>query len=114
MRVGRAVLAGDAAHACNPCGGMGLTTGVIDAVKLIEVLTAVIQKKRDETVLDFYAEERRRVFTEITSPIATGYKRQRQAHAGLGTCHGGRRISAPTADRWRCAHLPPSLPASCK
>ncbi len=49
FRVGRALLAGDAAHACNPCGGMGLTTGVIDAMAAADALTAVIQKRRDES-----------------------------------------------------------------
>jgi 2-polyprenyl-6-methoxyphenol hydroxylase-like FAD-dependent oxidoreductase len=76
FRVGRALLAGDAAHACNPCGGMGLTTGVIDAMAAADVLTAVIQKRRDESVLDFYSTERRRVFREVSSPLATEFKRR--------------------------------------
>ena len=75
FRVGRALLAGDAAHACNPCGGMGLTTGVIDADALIQVLGAVIEGRADESVLDFYADERRRVFREVTTNLATNYKR---------------------------------------
>ena len=32
MRVGRALLAGDAAHATNPTGGFGLTGGLFDAL----------------------------------------------------------------------------------
>ena len=76
FRVGRALLAGDAAHACNPCGGMGLTTGVIDADALIAVLAAVIEGRVRDDVLDFYATERRRVFQEVTSPVATNFKRQ--------------------------------------
>src|SRR5690606_34472096 len=76
FRVGRVLLAGDAAHACNPCGGMGLTGGVIDSRALVEVLTAVIAGKADESVLDFYSTERRRVFREVTSPIATQYKQR--------------------------------------
>ena len=76
FRVGRALLAGDAAHACNPCGGMGLTTGVIDADAAIAVMAAVIEGRAGEDVLDFYANERRRVFVEVTSPIATNFKRQ--------------------------------------
>jgi 2-polyprenyl-6-methoxyphenol hydroxylase-like FAD-dependent oxidoreductase len=75
FRVGRALLAGDAAHACNPCGGMGLTTGVIDADALIAVLAAVIEGRAPDSVLDFYAEERKRVFQEVTSPLATNFKR---------------------------------------
>ncbi|MEI9989134.1 MAG: FAD-dependent oxidoreductase [Rhizomicrobium sp.] len=75
FRVGRALLAGDAAHACNPCGGLGLTTGVIDADCLIAVLSAVIEGRAGEDVLDFYATERKRVFHEVTSPLATNFKR---------------------------------------
>jgi len=76
FRVGRALLAGDAAHVCNPCGGMGLTTGVIDAMQLVDYLSSVVLKRRDESVLDYYAAERRRVYLEVTSPIATGFKQQ--------------------------------------
>jgi 2-polyprenyl-6-methoxyphenol hydroxylase-like FAD-dependent oxidoreductase len=75
LRVGRVLLAGDAAHVCNPCGGMGLTTGLMDARALIEALGAVIHGTAGESVLDFYARERRRVFLEITTPAATEYKR---------------------------------------
>ena len=75
FRVGRVLLAGDAAHVCNPCGGMGLTTGLMDANALMDALGAVINGKADEAVLDFYETERRRVFLEVTSPSATEYKR---------------------------------------
>ena len=76
FRVGRVLLAGDAAHACNPCGGMGLTGGVIDSAALVQVLSTVIGGRADESVLDFYSTERRRVFREVTSPIASEYKRR--------------------------------------
>jgi 2-polyprenyl-6-methoxyphenol hydroxylase-like FAD-dependent oxidoreductase len=76
FRVGRVLLAGDAAHVCNPCGGMGLTSGIIDADALIKVLGAVLDGRAGDEVLDFYAEERRRVFREVVSPIATSFKRQ--------------------------------------
>jgi 2-polyprenyl-6-methoxyphenol hydroxylase-like FAD-dependent oxidoreductase len=75
FRVGRALLAGDAAHVCNPCGGMGLTTGVIDAMAVVDTLSAVIAKRAPDSVLDFYSQERRRVFLEVTSPLASNFKR---------------------------------------
>ena len=75
FRVGRVLLAGDAAHVCNPCGGMGLTTGVMDASAMIDALGAVINDRMDESVLDFYAADRLRVFREFSSPSATEYKR---------------------------------------
>jgi 2-polyprenyl-6-methoxyphenol hydroxylase-like FAD-dependent oxidoreductase len=76
FRVGRVLLAGDAAHVCNPCGGMGLTSGIIDADALVRVLDAVVDGRAGDEALDFYAEERRRVFREVVSPIATSFKRQ--------------------------------------
>ena len=76
FRTGRVLLAGDAAHVCNPCGGMGLTGGVIDAAALIDALAAVCAGRAPESVLDFYAAERRRVFLEVSSPIATDFKRR--------------------------------------
>ncbi len=75
FRVGRVLLAGDAAHACNPCGGLGLTGGVIDADALSDTLGAVIAGRAAEPVLDFYAAERKRVFVEVTSPMSTNFKR---------------------------------------
>jgi 2-polyprenyl-6-methoxyphenol hydroxylase-like FAD-dependent oxidoreductase len=75
FRVGRVLLAGDAAHVCNPCGGMGLTTGVMDANALIDALSAVIDGRAGESILDFYGADRLRVFREFSSPAATEYKR---------------------------------------
>jgi 2-polyprenyl-6-methoxyphenol hydroxylase-like FAD-dependent oxidoreductase len=75
FRVGRVLLAGDAAHACNPCGGLGLTGGVLDADMLSDALGAVITGRAREDVLDFYAAERRRVFLKVTSPMSTNFKR---------------------------------------
>lgn len=42
---------------------------------MIDALGAVIAGQADESVLDFYEEERRRVFLEFSSPAATEYKR---------------------------------------
>lgn len=75
FRVGRVLLAGDAAHACNPCGGLGLTGGVLDADMLSDALGAVIAGRTGEDILDFYSRERRRVFLEVTSPMSTNFKR---------------------------------------
>jgi 2-polyprenyl-6-methoxyphenol hydroxylase-like FAD-dependent oxidoreductase len=75
FRVGRVLLAGDAAHACNPCGGLGLTGGVIDADCLSDALGAVINRTVEEDVLTFYSDERRRVFLEVSSPMSINFKR---------------------------------------
>lgn len=71
FRDGRVLLAGDAAHACNPCGGFGLTSGLLDAVALGYPLAAVMLGRAEEAILDRYAAERRQVFLERTSPTAT-------------------------------------------
>ncbi|WP_300643678.1 FAD-dependent monooxygenase [Nocardioides sp.] len=75
FRLGRVLLAGDAAHITNPVGGLGLTGGFLDSFVLTEALAAVIHGTADEAVLDRYAEERRRVFLEVASPAATANKR---------------------------------------
>jgi 3-(3-hydroxy-phenyl)propionate hydroxylase/6-hydroxy-3-succinoylpyridine 3-monooxygenase len=74
-RVGRVVLAGDAAHATNPTGGFGLTGGLFDTFVLYEALAAVIHGDVGDDVLNRYSDERRRVFLEYSSPRATENKR---------------------------------------
>jgi 3-(3-hydroxy-phenyl)propionate hydroxylase len=75
MRVGRALLAGDAAHATNPTGGFGLTGGLFDAFALVDTLSAVIRDGAGDELLDEWADERRRIFLELASPAATRMKR---------------------------------------
>jgi 2-polyprenyl-6-methoxyphenol hydroxylase-like FAD-dependent oxidoreductase len=75
LRVGRVLLAGDAAHATNPCGGLGLTTGVWTAMILSDLLGAVLRSEESDAILDRYCQERRRIFWEITSPGASENKR---------------------------------------
>jgi 2-polyprenyl-6-methoxyphenol hydroxylase-like FAD-dependent oxidoreductase len=75
LRIGRVLLAGDAAHATNPCGGLGLTTGLWTGMILSDLLAAVLRGEESESILDRYSAERRRVFWEITSPGASENKR---------------------------------------
>ncbi|MFC5502688.1 FAD-dependent oxidoreductase [Lysinimonas soli] len=74
FRVGRVLLAGDAAHITNPVGGLGLTGGFLDSFVLSEALAAVIHGRVDDAVLDAYAERRRRVYLDIVSPAASANK----------------------------------------
>jgi 2-polyprenyl-6-methoxyphenol hydroxylase-like FAD-dependent oxidoreductase len=76
FRVGRVLLAGDAAHVVNPIGGLGLTGGLLDAIPLSDALTAVIHGHRDQSALDVWAHERRRVFLEVTAPTAKENRRR--------------------------------------
>jgi 2-polyprenyl-6-methoxyphenol hydroxylase-like FAD-dependent oxidoreductase len=56
-RVGRAFLAGDAAHVHSPAGGQGMNTGIQDAYNLGWKLAAVVAGA-DAALLDTYEEER--------------------------------------------------------
>src|SRR5829696_844316 len=57
-RVGRVLLAGDAAHVHYPAGGQGLSLGVQDAVNLGWKLARVIDGTCQESLLDTYHAER--------------------------------------------------------
>ena len=74
-RSGRVLLAGDAAHATNPTGGLGLTSGMFDSFALQDALAAVAVDGADDAILDEWAAERRSIFTEIASPQASENKR---------------------------------------
>ncbi|HEY8356311.1 MAG TPA: FAD-dependent monooxygenase, partial [Ramlibacter sp.] len=76
LRVGKVLLAGDAAHITNPAGGLGLTSGLLDAVHLGDALAAVLHGRAPDTALDAYAQERRDIFVNVTSPAASENKRR--------------------------------------
>jgi len=57
-RVGRVLLAGDAAHVHYPAGGQGLSLGVQDAVNLGWKLAQVVNGTSSESLLDTYHAER--------------------------------------------------------
>jgi 3-(3-hydroxy-phenyl)propionate hydroxylase len=61
FRVGRAILAGDAAHVNSPIGAMGMNSGIHDAIDLADKLIAIARKEADDSVLDRYARQRRHV-----------------------------------------------------
>ncbi|MCC3766551.1 FAD-dependent monooxygenase [Streptomyces sp. UNOC14_S4] len=67
FRVGRVLLAGDAAHVHSPSGGQGLNTSVQDAYNLGWKLAAVLRQGAPESVLDSYDAERTRVAAGVLS-----------------------------------------------
>ncbi len=87
FRVGRVLLAGDAAHVNNPSGGFGLLGGIYDANALAVSLIAVVDGAHDESILDRYAQERRTIFLEKTSPQATQYKSGMMEPEGISRLH---------------------------
>jgi 3-(3-hydroxy-phenyl)propionate hydroxylase len=64
FRLGRAFLAGDAAHINNPLGGMGMNGGIHDAMNLTARLIEVWHGRKSEAELDRYDKQRRLVTLE--------------------------------------------------
>jgi len=64
FRLGRAFLAGDAAHINNPLGGMGMNGGIHDAINLTDRLAEVWHGRADDAALDRYDTQRRLVTLE--------------------------------------------------
>jgi 2-polyprenyl-6-methoxyphenol hydroxylase-like FAD-dependent oxidoreductase len=75
-RIGRVLLAGDAAHIHYPAGGFGISLGVQDAVNLGWKLAEVVKGTAPETLLDTYHAERH--------PVAAGLVRYTMATVALG------------------------------
>jgi len=98
-RAGRVFLAGDAAHATNPIGGLGLTSGIQDASTLIECLSAVIAGEATDDRLDWYGYERRRCFLEVVNPSAIEFKRRAQESDTTRRLEDEANLRAMQADR---------------
>ncbi len=65
MRVGRVLLAGDAAHVWPAVGGHGMAMAVQDACNLAWRLAAVVGQRGPETLLDVYGREQRAQATAL-------------------------------------------------
>lgn len=84
MRVGRILLAGDAAHLNNPMGGLGLTTGFADVGSLIDCLYGIHDGVASLDILDKYSDIRREIFLTKTDVISTAnFRRVMQDPEGL-------------------------------
>lgn len=71
MRVGRFVLAADAAHICNPMGGLGLTGGIVDVGGLYDCLVGIYEGKAGEEILSTYSDVRRAKYNDVVDPISS-------------------------------------------
>jgi len=72
-RVGRVLLAGDAAHMQPPLRAQGLCSGVRDTMNLSWKLAAVLRAEADDALLDTYESERRahaRAWIEIATELS--------------------------------------------
>lgn len=75
-RVGRVMLAGDAAHTQLPSGGQGLQTGIQDAMNLEWKLRAELAGWAPPGLLDTYESERRPMATEILRKTEMSFRFQ--------------------------------------
>ncbi len=88
-RVGRVLLAGDAAHVHSPAGGQGLNLGVQDAVNLGWKLAQVVRDTSPESLLDTYHAERHPVGARVLQntmahvPLERGTARMNALRASL-------------------------------
>jgi 3-(3-hydroxy-phenyl)propionate hydroxylase len=83
-RVGRVLLAGDAAHVHYPAGGQGLNLGVQDAVNLGWKLAQVVDGVSPECLLDTYQAERHPVVARVlrhTMALGTLQRRDKRMKA---------------------------------
>jgi 3-(3-hydroxy-phenyl)propionate hydroxylase len=72
FRVGRVLLAGDAAHVNNPLGGMGMNSGVHDAVVLASTLADVVAGSATDDALTAAAARRRDVAHSYVRTVTHG------------------------------------------
>jgi len=70
FRVGRVLLCADAAHVCNPWGGLGITGGFVDAGGLFDCLAGMWDGKTDESILDLYSEKRIEKWKTLIDPLS--------------------------------------------
>ena len=61
---GRVAIGGDAAHINSPMGGMGMNSGVHDAVNFAETMGPIWRGEADDSLLDRYTRQRRHVALE--------------------------------------------------
>ena len=71
FRVGRFLLVADAAHLCNPFGGLGLTGGMVDAGNLADCLIGLAEGIANDGILDKYDEIRRAMWHNIINPVSS-------------------------------------------
>ena len=64
FRRGRIIIGGDAAHINSPMGGMGMNSGVHDAVNFADKMGQIWRGEAGEDVLDRYTRQRRHVALE--------------------------------------------------
>src|SRR5262249_39257845 len=75
FRLGRVLIAGDAAHLNNPMGGLGLNSGIHDAINLADKLGRVWRGEADDHLLELYVRQRRSATVEQVQAMSIRNKR---------------------------------------
>ena len=83
FRVGRVLLAADAAHLCNPWGGLGITGGFVDVGGLYDCFVGIWDGLVDDDgdkILEKYSEVRIEKWKTVIDPISQdNFRRVRDA-----------------------------------
>ncbi|BBB01471.1 putative monooxygenase [Actinacidiphila reveromycinica] len=98
-RVGRVLLAGDAAHQHSPAGGQGMNTGLQDAANLGWKLAAVLGGRAGDTLLDSYHTERH--------PIGRAVLRSSGLNLRLAMAHNPLEVALRTVRKLVVTHVGP-------
>ncbi|CAK7212897.1 hypothetical protein SCUCBS95973_001616 [Sporothrix curviconia] len=69
-RKGNVLLAGDAAHSNNPVGGLGLTSGILDAVVVGNALVRHLRGGEPDAVLTAAVAARRDTWVRVSNPVS--------------------------------------------
>jgi 3-(3-hydroxy-phenyl)propionate hydroxylase len=102
FRRGRCILAGDSAHVNNPLGGLGLNSGIQDAVNLAAKLTRVLDGEPD-TLLDLYDRQRRGPAKEYVQAQSIQNKKVMEERSPAARAANLQAMRATVADK--SAHL---------
>lgn len=97
-RVGRVLLAGDAAHQHSPAGGQGMNTGLQDAANLSWKLAAVLAGRSPGTLLDSYHDER--------YPVGRAVLRSSGLSLRLAMAHNPAEVALRTVRSLAVTHIP--------
>jgi 3-(3-hydroxy-phenyl)propionate hydroxylase len=76
FRQGRVFLAGDSAHVNNPIGGLGLNSGIHDAMEVADMLSNVSRGIEDAAVFDRYDRRRRALNIEFVQQQTIANKKR--------------------------------------
>ena len=69
--VGRFLIAADAAHLCNPFGGLDLNGGMVDAGNIADCLIGMLDGETDDSILDKWDEVRRGKWHNVINPVSS-------------------------------------------